>query len=45
MGCGQSQEQRETQKKNEEIENALKKEKLILQKEIKMLLLGFEICD
>jgi hypothetical protein len=36
MGCGQSQEEIENKKKNEEIENALKKEKLIL----KMLLLG-----
>lgn len=40
MGCGQSAESSETRKKNEEIETALKKEKLALAKEIKMLLLG-----
>lgn len=40
MGCGQSSEQQENRKKNEEIENSIKKEKQQLAKEVKMLLLG-----
>ncbi|KAI8905858.1 guanine nucleotide binding protein, alpha subunit [Gorgonomyces haynaldii] len=40
MGCGQSAEQQENKKKNDEIDKALKTEKAALAKEIKMLLLG-----
>lgn len=40
MGCGQSVEERENKKKNDEIDKALKKEKANLQNEVKMLLLG-----
>jgi hypothetical protein len=41
MGCGMSAEDKERKIKNDEIENNLKKEKIALAKEIKMLLLGF----
>lgn len=40
MGCCQSQEEKEKQKINENIENQLKKDKLALRNEVKMLLLG-----
>jgi len=40
MGCGMSAEDKEKKKANDEIENNLKKEKIALAKEIKMLLLG-----
>lgn len=40
MGCGQSQEAQAERRKNEDIEAALKREKAVLAKEIKMLLLG-----
>ena len=40
MGCGISQEEREQQRKNNEIDQALRKEKAALRNEIKMLLLG-----
>lgn len=40
MGCGQSSEAQEGKQRNEEIENQLKRDKLNLRNEIKMLLLG-----
>jgi len=40
MGCCMSQEDQEGKRKNEEIENQIKKDKLRMRNEIKMLLLG-----
>lgn len=40
MGCGMSAEDKEGRQRNEEIENQLKKDKLMQRNEIKMLLLG-----
>ena len=40
MGCGQSSESKEGKQRNEEIENQLKRDKMNLRNEIKMLLLG-----
>lgn len=40
MGCGQSSEAQEGKQRNEEIENQLKRDKMNLRNEIKMLLLG-----
>ncbi|KAJ3016330.1 guanine nucleotide-binding protein subunit alpha [Thoreauomyces humboldtii] len=40
MGCAQSAEDKELKRKNDEIDNALKKEKISLRNEVKMLLLG-----
>lgn len=40
MGCGMSVEEQEKKKANDEIEINLKREKVALAKEIKMLLLG-----
>jgi len=40
MGCGMSSEDKEGKQRNEEIENQLKKDKLMQRNEIKMLLLG-----
>ena len=40
MGCGQSSESKEGKARNEEIENQLKRDKMNLRNEIKMLLLG-----
>ena len=40
MGCGQSSEAKEGKARNEEIENQLKRDKMNLRNEIKMLLLG-----
>ncbi|KAK0917813.1 guanine nucleotide-binding protein subunit alpha, partial [Friedmanniomyces endolithicus] len=40
MDCGQSSESKEGKQRNEEIENQLKRDKLSLRNEIKMLLLG-----
>ena len=40
MGCGQSTESKEGKARNEEIENQLKRDKMNLRNEIKMLLLG-----
>lgn len=40
MGCCMSAEDKEKKRKNDEIENQLKKEKLNLRNEVKMLLLG-----
>ncbi|KAJ3331312.1 guanine nucleotide-binding protein subunit alpha [Blyttiomyces sp. JEL0837] len=40
MGCAQSAEDKETKMRNDEIDAALKKEKLNLRNEVKMLLLG-----
>ncbi|RHZ45261.1 hypothetical protein Glove_682g14 [Diversispora epigaea] len=40
MGCCMSQEEQEGKRKNEEIENQIKKDKLSMRNEIKMLLLG-----
>ena len=39
-GGGQSNEQKELQKRNAEIENGIKKDKITAEKEVKMLLLG-----
>ena len=40
MGCGMSTEDKEGKARNEEIENQLKKDKMLQRNEIKMLLLG-----
>lgn len=40
MGCGMSSEDKEGKQRNEEIENQLKKDKMMQRNEIKMLLLG-----
>jgi len=40
MGCGMSTEEKEGKARNEEIENQLKKDRLMARNEIKMLLLG-----
>lgn len=40
MGCGMSTEEREGKARNEEIENQLKKDRMMQRNEIKMLLLG-----
>lgn len=40
MGCGMSTEEKEGKARNEEIENQLKRDKLMQRNEIKMLLLG-----
>ncbi|RKF57257.1 Guanine nucleotide-binding protein alpha-1 subunit [Golovinomyces cichoracearum] len=40
MGCGLSTEEKEKKARNEEIENQLKRDKLLQRNEIKMLLLG-----
>jgi hypothetical protein len=43
MGCGMSTEEKEGKARNEEIENQLKRDKMMQRNEIKMLLLGK--CD
>lgn len=40
MGCGMSTEDKEGKQRNEEIENQLKRDKMMQRNEIKMLLLG-----
>jgi len=40
MGCGMSSEEKEGKQRNEEIENQLKKDRMLQRNEIKMLLLG-----
>jgi guanine nucleotide-binding protein G(i) subunit alpha len=40
MGCGMSTEEKEGKARNEEIENQIKKDRLMQRNEIKMLLLG-----
>lgn len=40
MGCGISQEEKDGKARNEEIENQLKRDKMLQRNEIKMLLLG-----
>lgn len=40
MGCCQSAEAQEDKARNEEIENQIKRDKLNLRNEVKMLLLG-----
>lgn len=47
MGCGMSSEDKEGKQRNEEIENQLKRDKLSLRNEIKVLLLGMlcDLCD
>jgi len=40
MGCSQSTEEKEGKQRNEEIENQLRKDKMLARNEIKMLLLG-----
>jgi guanine nucleotide-binding protein G(i) subunit alpha len=44
MGCGMSTEEKEGKQRNEEIENQLKRDKMMQRNEIKMLLLG-QYCD
>ena len=44
MGCGMSTEEKEGKARNEEIENQLKRDKMMQRNEIKMLLLGAYIC-
>lgn len=44
MGCGMSTEEKEGKQRNEEIENQLKRDKLMQRNEIKMLLLGKFVC-
>lgn len=43
MGCGMSTEDKEGKARNEEIENQLKRDKMLQRNEIKMLLLGMTI--
>lgn len=45
MGCGMSSEEKEGKQRNEEIENQLKRDKMLQRNEIKMLLLGQSIPD
>jgi hypothetical protein len=40
MGCGMSTEEKEGRARNEEIDNQLKKDRMMQRNEIKMLLLG-----
>lgn len=40
MGCGMSTEDKEGKSRNEEIDNQLKRDKMLQRNEIKMLLLG-----
>ena len=40
MGCGMSAEEKEQRKLNDEIDMGIRKEKMALAKEVKMLLLG-----
>lgn len=40
MGCGMSVEEKEGKARNEEIDDQLKKDKMLQRNEIKMLLLG-----
>lgn len=44
MGCGMSTEEKEGKLRNEEIENQLKRDKMLQRNEIKMLLLGTFPC-
>jgi hypothetical protein len=44
MGCGMSTEEKEGKARNEEIENQLKRDKMMQRNEIKMLLLGEFFC-
>lgn len=43
MGCGMSTEEKEGKQRNEEIENQLKRDKMLQRNEIKMLLLGEDL--
>lgn len=43
MGCGMSTEEKEGKARNEEIENQLKRDKMMQRNEIKMLLLGMHL--
>lgn len=45
MGCGMSTEDKEGKARNEEIENQLKRDKMMQRNEIKMLLLGRSPSD
>ncbi len=40
MGCGMSAEEKEGRARNEEIENQLRRDRMMQRNEIKMLLLG-----
>ena len=44
MGCGMSTEDKDGKARNDEIENQLKRDKLLQRNEIKMLLLGMSDC-
>lgn len=44
MGCGMSTEEKEGKQRNEEIDNQLKRDKMMQRNEIKMLLLGQSPC-
>ena len=44
MGCGMSTEEKEGKARHEEIENQLKRDKMMQRNEIKMLLLGKFSC-
>ena len=44
MGCGMSTEDKEGKARNEEIENQLKRDKMMQRNEIKMLLLGMFVA-
>ena len=45
MGCGMSTEEKEGKARNEEIENQLKKDRMMQRNEIKMLLLGASLTE
>ena len=45
MGCGMSTEDKEGKARNEEIENQLKRDKMMQRNEIKMLLLGMRLLS
>jgi hypothetical protein len=45
MGCGMSTEEKEGRARNEEIENQLKKDRMMQRNEIKMLLLGTPLIN
>lgn len=45
MGCGMSAEEKEGRARNEEIENQLRRDRMMQRNEIKMLLLGMSIVN
>ena len=44
MGCCMSQEEKEGRRKNDEIESQLRRDKMLMRNEVKMLLLGMLNC-